>query len=237
LLILLVFLVVLYRMTSVKKHTPLGNGIYTMPDLALILGLSQPKVRRWMNEYWNTEFLDKKGKKYSTGEGQSKVTDFKTLIEFFVFYQLREMNIGVKKIFDAHARISSQLKTQYPFASVEILANKKDIFYSLSEEASVNANKTQQIGFKVLIESFCKKIEFSNDKIAERFYPLGKEKSVVVDPSHQFGQPTINGTNILAETIYSMYQSGEKQEIIGILYDLTSKQIDDAIAFHKQKAA
>jgi len=34
-----------------------------------------------------------------------------------------------------------------------------------------------------------------------------------------------------------MYQSGERISTIGILYDLTEEQVNDAIAFCKRKAA
>jgi uncharacterized protein (DUF433 family) len=34
-----------------------------------------------------------------------------------------------------------------------------------------------------------------------------------------------------------MYQSGESTSTIGILYDITEEQVDDAILFCKQKAA
>ena len=61
------------------------------------------------------------------------------------------------------------------------------------------------------MEDFCKKIQFSDDKIAERFYPIGKDRKIVVDPQRQFGQPIVTGTNILAENIFSMYESGEKE--------------------------
>ncbi len=60
---------------------------------------------------------------------------------------------------------------------------------------------------------------------------------MVVDPHHQFGQPILHGTNINAEVIFSMYESGEPVESIGILYDLTKKQVNDAIFFYKKSAA
>jgi hypothetical protein len=34
----------------------LGTGIYTMSDIALILGIPYPKVNRWINSFWNDRF-------------------------------------------------------------------------------------------------------------------------------------------------------------------------------------
>jgi uncharacterized protein (DUF433 family) len=101
----------------------------------------------------------------------------------------------------------------------------------------VNADGTKQTDFEEFIRKFANKIEFNSNKIAEKFWPAGRYSDIIVNPHHQFGQPVLNGTNINAEVIFSMYESGEAIESIGILYDLTKKQVDDAISFYKKSAA
>jgi uncharacterized protein (DUF433 family) len=226
----------LFGLTNFKNHIQLGNGIYTIPDLALILQLPQPKVRRWLTDFYDERLAGDKDK-YSWGTGKDRATNFLTLIEFYIFYLLRDQKIGAGKILEAHKHMSKELKTPYPFASHQLLINSKSIFYQVTSDTWVHADKTNQIVIHKLIEQFCKKIDFANNSLAKRFWPLGKNHSVVVDPEHQFGQPVITGTNINAATIYSMYQSGEPIPTIGILYDLTEEQVNDAIFFCKRKAA
>lgn len=223
-------------MASSKFNIEIGNGIYTVPDLALILRLPQSKVRRWLTDFYDQRLANDKVK-YSWGEGKSRATNFLTLIEFYIFYMLREHKIGAGKILEAHQQMSKLLKTRYPFASHNLLVNKKDILYQIGLDTWVHADKTNQIVIHKLIQEFSKKIDFSKDSMATRFWPLGKDHSIVVDPHHQFGQPIIHGTNINAANIYSMYQSGEPLSTIGILYDLTEEQVNDAIAFCKRTAA
>ena len=71
---------------------------------------------------------------------------------------------------------------------------------------------------------------------ALRYWPLGKEKNIVVDPHHQLGQPTVRNTNILAETLYSMYTSGEKISFISSLYDVAESDVKASIEFFKKAA-
>ena len=224
-------------MIAFDNNMKLGNGIYTVPDLAFILQLPQGKVRRWLNDFYNVRLGSKYKGKYSWGQGKEKATNFFTLIEFYVVYKLRENEVGVKTILEAHQLMSRQLKTVYPFASSEVLTEGKNIFYSTGDDTMLYANKSQQIVIRKAIESFCKKIDFSEDRLARRYWPLGKDHEVVVDPLHQFGQPVISGTNINASVIYSMYESGEPLQAIGILFDLTEKQVNDAVAFCQRKAA
>ena len=223
-------------MIAFKNKATIGNGIYTVPDLALILQLPAPKVRRWLNDFYDGRLAAGKGA-YSWGEGREKATSFLTLVEFYVFYLLREQKLSASKILEAHRHMSKELKTPFPFASYKLLVNEHQILYGVETDTWVRIDQSNQIVIHKILETFFKKIDFSENELALRFWPLGKEHAVVVDPHHQFGQPVINGTNINADTIYSMYQSGESTATIGILYDLTAAQVADAIRFCKRAAA
>lgn len=214
----------------------LGAGIYSIPDVAFILGLPVQKVRRWMNEFWDQR-IGKMNNKYSWGEGKNKATNFYTLIEFYVFYQLREMSIGTNKILQVHQEMREILNTPYPFASAKVLSDGKSILFKMDDDTVVHANRSRQIVLKEIIETFCKKIEFSSSDIADRFYPMGKDKHIMVDPHHQFGQPVIENTNILAETIYDFYLAGESIAFLSKLYDLSEAEIKDAILLFEPKQA
>ena len=215
----------------------LGTGIYSIPDVAFILGLPKEKVRRWMKEFWDGKLSKDYNRKYSWGEGRDKVTHFHTLIEFYVFYQLRELNISTKKILVAHNAIAEQLNTPFPFASSKVLSDGKSILFTLDDGTIVNADYSKQAAFKEIIESFCKKIEFSKADIAECFYPMGRDRHIIVDPHHQFGQPTIENTNILAETLFDLHNAGESNLFLSRLYKVPVQQIEDAISFFSAKTA
>src|SRR2546423_4608172 len=129
-------------MVGFDNNMKLGNGIYTVPDLAFILQLPQGKVRRWLNDFYNIRLGSKYKGKYSWGQGKEKATNFHTLIEFYVFYKLRENKVGVKTILEAHELMVKQLKTVYPFASSEVLTEGKNIFYSTEDDTMLYANKS-----------------------------------------------------------------------------------------------
>jgi len=87
-----------------------------------------------------------------------------------------------------------------------------------------------------IIKEFFKNLDFGSDSVANRLWPLGKDKSIVCDPNHQFGQPVITGTNIIAEAIYELYQAGEPPKFISELYDIDEEKVNDAISFCKMAA-
>jgi uncharacterized protein (DUF433 family) len=220
----------------IKKKPSLGIGLYTIPDVANILNLDRTFVRRWLREYWGNQFLSKGRSSASWGKGREKAIHFFTLIEFYVFYQLRKQGVSAQNIAKSHEIIREELDTSFPFANSVILTDGKKIFYTRNGDLIINADKSQQINFKSIIEEFCHKIDFGKDLNALRYWPLGKEKNIVVDPHHQLGQPTVRNTNILAETLYSMYTSGEKISFISSLYDVAESDVKASIEFFKKAA-
>jgi uncharacterized protein (DUF433 family) len=218
------------------KERSLGIGLYTIPDVAKILHLDKALVRRWLHEYWGNKFIDDKRYRSSWGAGRGKTIHFYTLIEFFVFYQLRKQGVSAQGIAKSHQIISQELNINFPFANSTIITDGKKIFYSKDGELIINADRSKQINFKGIIEHFCHKIDFDKDQLALRYWPLGKDKNLIVDPHHQLGQPTIKNTNILAETIYGMYTSGEKIGFISSVYDISENDVKASIEFFKKAA-
>ncbi|HKO80004.1 MAG TPA: DUF433 domain-containing protein [Chitinophagaceae bacterium] len=225
-------------MTTIFHKQQLGTGIYTIPDISKLLGLPQAKVRRYLNEYWD-ERLGKKlfNETYTWSTGNNiKAVNFYTLIELYTCFHLQELGVPTRQILKSRTAIAKDLQIPYPFASAKLLSDGKKIWFEF-KDSIVNADGSKQTDFVEFIRKFANKIEFNSSKVAEKFWPAGRKSDVVVNPHHQFGQPVLNGTNINAEVIFSMYESGEPVEALGILYDLTPKQVNDAIAFYKKSAA
>lgn len=211
----------------------LGTGIYTVPDISLILGLPSSKVRRWIIDFWDDRLALNSGHTYSSGSGKERIVSFHLLIEFYTFFQLRQYGLSANKILDAHNFLSEFLKSPYPFATSNILTEGHKVLFRPQIDTIINADEGLQIYLTEIIEPFCKKVEFNSSNLAKRFWPNGKQSSVVVDPDHQFGQPTIFGTNIQTESLISMFKAGEDIRFIAELYEITETQVQDALAFRK----
>jgi uncharacterized protein (DUF433 family) len=224
-------------MITFSNKPKLGYGIYTVADVAKVLGMPIEKVRYWLKEYWDLQLSPESGERNSWGERLDKTVNFYTLVEFYVFYQLRLHKVSVKQILKSHRLLREKFSTPYPFASHRIMTDGKAIFFSPDGESIVNATPGLQYNLKEVIEDFLEKMEFgAEDQIALRLYPGGKNRTIVVDPHHQFGQPVIKGTNILAGTLFALYMGGEKPDFIASIYDLKKEEVEDAIRFY-QKAA
>ena len=226
-------------MTATIQHkNALGYGIYTSTDIAQLLGIPRRKVTYYLKNYWD----DRLGKElfndsysWQTENRKVKAVNFYVLIELYVCFKLQEFGVKPKRILEARKNIAKETNTQYPFATSKVLSDNHKIWYKF-EDSIIDADGTRQTNFEKIINDYVKNIDFDNHEQAMKFYPNGRKSSVVINPHNQFGQPIIEGTNINAETIYSMYKSGETLESLTYLYDLNEKSVKDVIAFY-QKAA
>ena len=185
-----------------------------------------------MSTFWSS---------YTFGDGRNKAINFYSLIEFYTYYHLREKGFTSSHIKKFHHDLIKTLKTDYPFASIRVAAREKTskkskIWYEYMGEI-MRDDRISQPSINSFIKPFIKHIEYGDDLVAKRLFPLGKSKQIVVDPLHQFGQPVINGTNLQTQTIFSLYKAGESKANISKLYDLTEKDINEAVLFHNPKAA
>ena len=213
-----------------------GEGIYLVRDVSTILKIDYAKANRWIVDYWGGT-LDR-NTRYIFGDDGNRAINFLSLIEFYTFFRLREKGLSTSQIRDLHRELSGLLRTKYPFAKAQDFyvekgkkARKRFVYYEYLENL-IKHDKRNQFSLR-FIEEFLEKVEFDDNNLARRFFPLPESRNVVVDPKQQFGQPVVTGTNIKTQTLYSLYSGGESLEDISALYNIPLEKVRDAIAFQQ----
>lgn len=209
----------------------IGEGIYTISDLAEILKIKKSRARYWFNAYVRNTLPSITSHRYNFNLDEGLFVNFKSLLQFYVFEELHKMGFKKKSIISAFKTISKTYNTNYPFATNKILTAGDSIYVHLDKENIINANKTRQYNLVQVLAPYLKKIQFDSNGNAIKFYPMGEENSVVVDPTIQFGSPTIKGTRIDVKTILDSFNSGDPKSLISKIYEITEKQVDDALNF------
>lgn len=210
-----------------RKETPqLGEGIYQTSDVAKILKLPYRKVYNLMKGFWQS---------FTFGDEGNKAVNFYSLIEFYIYFQCRENGMSAQKFKKFHKVLSTNLETKYPFAHYNIRTDYKNIWAEV-EDNLVRADGKTQFDFLPLLDKFLHNVSYGANNMADRYFPLGKDVKVVVDPMNQFGQPCVYGTAIKTKSIYSLHLGGETHKRISNLYDIPEDKVRDAIRFHTTAA-
>lgn len=75
------------------------------------------------------------------------------------------------------------------------------------------------------VRLFFTRLDFNEHDLAYRFWPLGREKSIVIDPAPKLGHPIIIDSNIYPETFYPHIIAGDPVPYIAPVYGLSEKQV------------
>ena len=90
------------------------------------------------------------------------------------------------------------------------------------------------LAWREVLEPFLEDVEYEN-KLARRWWPLGRERMIVVDPDYGFGLPVVEGTAVRTEIIAERYRAGDSTDEIAYDFDVTPKQINDALRWEMPK--
>ena len=216
-----------------ENNLEIGIGVYTTSEISNILRLPYSKVHRWINKYWDGELGREYENRYSWSINNSKAVSFHTLIEFYVMMGFAEAGVKTRKVLKAHKELSKMYDSAFPFALKDVLMNIKTdgkTIYLNSKLGTISLDGTKQFNLN-FINLFFKNLEFNSNEMASRFWPIGKEKSIIVDPERKFGHPVVDGRNIYPETIFKNFKGGDSKKYLAYVYDLTEEQIDHALEY------
>ena len=156
----------------------IGTGIYMPSDIAQILGIDVNKVRRWLNNYFS-EHIEK--------ENGQIFTNFWAMIDLYVFNTLIEKGIKRRYVKQLYDFMKQKLNLEYPFATNKVYVLNKQLYTELNDFI-IDGQIAGVI--KEFVVPFWEKVEFEND-IAQKYYPLGKDRYIVVDPEIQFERASV----------------------------------------------
>ena len=130
--------------------------------------------------------------------------------------------------------------TTHPFATRKIYTDGKAIFAGLTpepEDADVIAlvkNKEAQVIFGAVFQPFLDDMGFDpKTGMARRWWPMGRDVPVVLDPLIAFGAPVMDGTRIQTYIVAGMATRGSAREASDA-YGVSPRHVNAAVEFEQQ---
>lgn len=87
------------------------------------------------------------------------------------------------------------------------------------------------------MEPFVKQLEFTKDNQLTRWWPLGKERTVVLDPVRNFGLPTAATSGVLAQVLTRSLKANKSIEEVARWYEVQPDEVRDVVEFEGRLAA
>jgi uncharacterized protein (DUF433 family) len=203
---------------------------YTVSDAAKLAGTTAPTVRRWV---LGNEIEPVFGEQSSSAEQPVEIS-FLMLTEIVVAVKFRRSNVRLDTIRRAHQFARDFFKVAHPFAFKEFEALGGHVMHEFSIQnggpALYRAVDTEgmQPALPMPVLQRVHELDFANEQTyAARWFLLGREIPVVVDPRFAAGRPSIAGRGIRAKTILTRFFSvGESISALAEDFELDTDVIE-----------
>lgn len=223
-----------------------GIGVYTLPEAAKLLMTNPLRVRRWLEGY---RFPVKAG----TGEsppvfkpqlpamGGHQAIGFLDLVELLFIKAFRDHGVSLPTIRRAAHEASRIWKTDHPFCLKRFATDGRTIFGTIADEMGdeglLDLAKSQ-LAFTGIMRPFLMELDYGRlGQEIERWWPLGKNRPVFLDPRIAFGRPVVAGKPIPTETLFRAVAVNGSVAKVAAWYEISVASVRAAVEFERNLAA
>jgi len=230
-----------------------GTGIYPRADAARLLRMSPSRLRRWVSgyTYWLRDATAVRSRRKRPPViktdlpkiGDAMALSFLELMELRVVKAIVGEGVSLQHVRAAARLAAEHFHTDHPFASRRVFTDGRAIFSAVSDDA-VGANivrwrpeDIEQVIAGGVFDQFLREIEFdAATSLAERWWPLGRQTAVVLDPRIAFGAPIVAGTAVRTSVVAQLAATSSVDDA-AIAYELERRQAEAAVQFASLLAA
>lgn len=229
-----------------------GIGIYTLAEAALLIGAEKGALNRWLYGYRYSHHRNDETVRYRSDalwqsqyarSGLSeKVIGFQDLLELRVVREFVRRGVPLLVVRRCLEAAREMFGKDYPFTRQRFVTDGATIFHEAvrssddtSESPEILNLRTRQYAFREIIkDSLYAGIEYKNG-IAQRWYPMPRNRAVVIDPAVQFGHPVIEEKAVPTASVYASYLAEDKnRSSVGRLFEIAPRMVDAAVRFEEK---
>ena len=214
----------------------IGVGLYTPAQAARLTGIGAGKIARWLRGHqaggvsyealWQSQVDLEDGHVY---------LGFRDLMETRVVDAFIRHGISARSIRRAIRIAQDQLGIDHPLSTRRFRTDGRTIFIDVCNEdgtTSLIDLFRSQYAFRQIIEPSLKNIEFDSMGAPARWWPLGRESRILVDPGRSFGRPIEAVSGIPAELLANAVEAEGSVEAAARAWDVPVASVRRALAFH-----
>lgn len=226
--------------------------MYSSAMVGRLVGLNAVRVRRWLQGYDYTYPAGPVGVMRSghkepvirrADAADSSYASFLDLIDLLFIKKFLDYGVSLQRLRKA-LREAEELLGGHHFAQRSFFTDGKNIYLQVKEvkdnaDALLELLSGGQWVIAPIIKQLAHEIEFDEPTgFAKRWYPLGPNGLVVLDPRISFGKPTLFRRGLATANVYDFFLGeGEKVESVLSWMNLNNQEVNAAVNFERQLAA
>lgn len=217
----------------------LEQGRYRPSDAARLANLPVGTVRRWLAV--SASHPPERAVVQRSPATPRGLVSFLDLVELAMVPELKKASgLSTRRIREHLQEAARLLGASHPLARKRFLADGSHLFVGLGEGDDapfVELGTGGQLQLEQIVRERAQALDFGDD-LACRWYPLGRERPIVVDPAVGWGSPVVVGTRIFTRTLASAVRAENNDfEQVARLYELPPEAVHAAVEYEGLLAA
>lgn len=222
-----------------------NTGIYTVSEASRLTGVSTGRIRRWLRGY-SYRWGQKTYAMPALWQAQWEPIGSHVALGFLDVVEIRFVDafvkVGVTWVMLRRVRQRAQelFKTSHPFCVQQFVTDGRDVFVELHRETGESSLleivRRQQV-FSQIVKPLFKDLEFAQGKGVVRWWPLGSERLVVLDPTRSFGRPIVAEHGVPTETLANAAAVCGSSREAARWFEVPEREVSDAVEYEQQLAA
>ena len=232
--------------TSEVTHSPstdlLDRPSYPAAEAGRLVGLTPGRVRRWLGGYGYAyrDAVRHQPPVLRRDETAGSYASFLDLVDLLFVKRFLDHGISLQRVRRALDEAHEILGTSH-FARQPFFTDGTDIYLEVQErgEAILELLSGGQWVIAPVIRQLATEIDFgSPEGLASRWFPLGRNRPIVLDPCVSFGAPTVVGHGVKTANVHDLFVA-ENEELAAVRawWNLTETEAEAAIEFERALAA
>jgi uncharacterized protein (DUF433 family) len=205
-------------------------------------------IRRWIlgYSYHHGESVTHQppviSREITAAESEALAISFRDLLEIRFVHAFRESGVSWNMIRRATDKARDLFDTDHPFTTKAFHTDGRRIFADLQSKGArerklVDLVSDQYAFRNVMLPSFRAQIELSERGAAERWWPMGRKKLVVLDPARRFGEPIVAEGGVPTVVLAKAAAAMHSEQAVAKWYEVSRAAVRQAMAFEQQLAA
>jgi uncharacterized protein (DUF433 family) len=220
----------------------IGHGVYSMAEAGRLTKVPVPTLKRWARGY---DFIYRGKTRHSppivgTGleqRGEEPIFEFRDIMEMRFLFAFRKAGVSWRTIRLVAAKVHQHVQHTHPFATKIFRTDGRRILLQLISKDETDRELvdllSDQYEWDKVVEAYLvgEKVEFNDVEEPVRWWPLGPERQVVVDPVRSFGAPIVPREGVQTFILARAVAIEGDAEYVAKWYDVDVAAVRDAIDF------
>jgi len=225
----------------------LGKGLYSLAEAARIASFATQKsltsaaIRRWL---WGYSYSAAGESKMAeplwvpqlAPVTESRVVSFRDLVEIMFVATFRNEGISLQTIRRIIDKAAELIEGRYPLSSLKFASYSKTIVADTvdpEERRSVFDLDTGQYLLETEFARLRAALDYT-DLYASRWWPLGKGRQIVVDPSRGFGRSIVAVEGVPTAALQGAYRAEGSIGAVARWFDVSEESVRDAVEYENR---